>query len=108
MSSNRYVARSTAIASRALGNETMVMSAVDSTLFTLNEVASIIWQSADGVTLLEKIVTERICPEYDVRPDVALKDADLLVEGLARCGLMTISDKPIQGDNSTTESSCPA
>jgi hypothetical protein len=37
MKNSRYVARSTAIAARALGDETMVMSATNSTLFTLNE-----------------------------------------------------------------------
>ncbi len=36
----RYVARSSQIAARALGGEMMIMSARDSTLFTLNEVAA--------------------------------------------------------------------
>ena len=95
MSNKRYVARSTAIAARVLGDETMVMSAVNSTLFTLDEVASVIWESADGVTPLEDIVTNKICAQYDVEPEVALKDAEKLVEQLAEHGLMVISDKPI-------------
>ena len=53
MNNKRYVARSTAIAARVLGDETMVMSAVNSTLFTLDEVATVIWESADGATPLE-------------------------------------------------------
>ena len=36
MKSYRYVARSKAIAARVLGDETMVMSATNSTLFTLD------------------------------------------------------------------------
>ena len=45
--SDKYISRSTAIAARVLGGEMMVMSAVDSTFFTLNEVATVIWQAAD-------------------------------------------------------------
>jgi len=95
MKPNLYVARSSAIAARVLGNETMVMSAVDSTLFTLDEVASVIWESADGVTPLEEIVARKICEQYDVEPEIALRDAKTLVEGLAERGIMMLSDNPI-------------
>jgi hypothetical protein len=95
MNTKRYVARSTAIAARVLGDETMVMSAVNSTLFTLDEVATVIWESADGATPLEDIVINNICTQYDIAPEVALKDAEGLVEGLAEHGLMVLSDQPI-------------
>ena len=78
MSEKRYVSRSTAIAARALGDETMVMSAANSTLFTLDEVATVIWEAADGATPLEEIVTKKVCTQYDVTPEVALKDAEAL------------------------------
>ena len=48
MNKKRYVARSSEIAARRLGDEMMIMSGRDSTLFTLNEVATIIWEAADG------------------------------------------------------------
>ena len=105
MSTKLYVARSTAIAARVMGDETMVMSAANSTLFTLDEVATVIWESADGVTPIEEIVTNKICTQYDITPEVALKDAQSLVEELAKHGLMLLSDKPINastvilGDN---------
>lgn len=95
MSGKRYVARSTAIAARALGDETMVMSAANSTLFTLNEVATVIWEAADGATPLEDIVANKICVRYDVEPDVAMKDAEGLVLELAGHGLLLVSDQPI-------------
>ena len=95
MKNKRYVARSTAIAARVLGDETMVMSAVSSTLFTLDEIASVIWESADGVTPLEDIVTNKICTQYEVAPEIALRDAEKLVEQLAEHGLMVLSDRPI-------------
>jgi hypothetical protein len=95
MNKKRYVARSTAIAARVLGEETMVMSATNSTLFTLDEVATVIWESADGATPLEEIVANKICTQYDITPEIALKDAEGLVERLAEHGLVLLSDKPI-------------
>jgi hypothetical protein len=95
MNDKLYVARSTAIAARVLGDETMIMSATDSTLFTLNEVATVIWESADGTTPLEEIVANKICTQYEVTFEAALKDAESLVEELAGHGLLMVSDKPI-------------
>jgi len=95
VSGKRYVARSTAIAARALGDEMMVMAAADSALFTLNEVAKVIWEAADGATPLEEIVRQQVCPRYEVAEEEALKDAEELVEGLAAHGLLLVSDQPI-------------
>jgi hypothetical protein len=102
MNSKRYVTRSTAIAARVLGDETMVMSAANSTLFTLDEVATVIWESADGATPIEEIVANKICTQYDITQEVALKDAERLVEELAEHGLLLLSDKPF------TQSATPA
>jgi hypothetical protein len=96
MKNHRYVARSTAIAARALGDETLVMSATNSTLFTLDEVASVIWAAADGVTPLDVIVAKKICTQYDIAPEAALRDAEALVENLAEHGILLISDQPLQ------------
>ena len=41
-----YIARSSAIAARMLAGEMMIMNSADSTFFTLNEVATVIWQAA--------------------------------------------------------------
>jgi hypothetical protein len=90
-----YIARSKEVAARMLGGEMMIMSARDSTLFSLNEVASTIWKAADGVTPLAEIVEQHICAEYDVPADVALHDARELVEELAGLGILQISNAPI-------------
>jgi hypothetical protein len=95
MNTSCYVARSNAIAARALGDETMVMSATNSTLFTLNEVATTIWEAADGVTPLDEIIKNKVCAQFKVEPDAALKDAQSLVEGLASHELLLVSDMPI-------------
>jgi hypothetical protein len=95
MNDKRYVSRSTAIAARVLGDEMMVMSATTSTLFTLDEVATVIWEAADGATPLDEIVTNKVCAQFDITPEVALKDAEVLVEQLAEHGLLLLSDQPI-------------
>jgi hypothetical protein len=71
------------------------MSATNSTLFTLDEVATVIWESVDGATPLEEIVANKICTQYDITPEIALKDAEGLVEELADHGLLLLSDQPI-------------
>lgn len=103
MSDKCYVARSTAIAARVLGDETMIMSSTDSTLFTLDEVGTLIWEAADGVTPLEEIVASQVCTRYDVSPEVALRDAESFVESLASRGLLLLSSEPIPQAKLTVE-----
>ena len=90
-----YLAHSKEIAARVLDGEIMIMSARDSTLFSLNELGTIIWQAADGATSLEEIVTQKICLEYDVEPAEALKDAETFVRELAEHGILILSDSPL-------------
>jgi hypothetical protein len=91
----KYIARSSAIAARKLGGEMIVMSALNSTLFTLNEVATVIWQAADGKTPLSDIVEETVCREFDVEPELAYRDAEALVNDLAGHGILVVSEQPI-------------
>lgn len=88
-----YVSRADHIAARMLGGEMMIMSAADSSLYVLNETASIIWQAADGMTPLSETVADKVCAEFDVAPDVALVDAVALVKDLASHGILVISDR---------------
>jgi hypothetical protein len=73
----------------------MIMSAVDSTFFTLNEVATVIWQAADGRTPLSDIVAHRICPEFEVDPAEAGQDAEQFVKDLSQHGILLVSEQPI-------------
>lgn len=91
----KYVLRSTAIAARMLGDEMMIMSAADSTFFTLDPMATLIWQAADGHTPLSEIVAGKICTEFDVSLETALRDAEQFVEELAGHGILLVSDQPI-------------
>ena len=90
-----YIARANEVAARSLDGEMMIMSARDSTLFTLNPVGTIIWQSADGKTTLEEIVENKICAEFEVDPEEALKDVESFVNDLAGHGIIVVSDVPI-------------
>lgn len=92
--SEQFIARGPALAYRMLGGETIVMSAGDSTLFSLDEIGSFIWQRADGRTPLSLIVAG-ICDEYDVAPETASRDAEEFVAGLANRGLLVVSDSAI-------------
>jgi hypothetical protein len=98
-----YLARSRRIAARKLGEEMLVMSAQGSTLFTLNPTATILWQAADGTTSLEEIVENKICAEYAVGRDEALRDAESLVQDLAHHGVLLISEKPIAEQSAASE-----
>jgi hypothetical protein len=91
----KYIARSSAIAARLIGGEMMIMSAVDSTFFTLNEVATVIWQAADGRTPLSDIVASRICLEFEVDAEQAGRDAEQFVSDLSQHGVLLVSEKPI-------------
>jgi hypothetical protein len=93
--SSLYVARSSRVAARGLDGEMMIMSGRDSTLFTLNKTATILWQAADGATSLEQIVQQKICTEYEVDPGEALRDAESLARDLASHGILQISEEPI-------------
>jgi len=100
----KYIARSKAIAARMLGGEMMVMSAADSTFFTLNEVASTIWQAADGRTPLSEIVTNKVCQEFDVDRERAQRGADRFVDELSQHGILLVSDQPQIDSSESLES----
>jgi len=97
--SRLYLARNPRVAARSLDGEMMIMSGRDSTLFTLNKTATILWQAADGTTPLDKIVEQKICAEYEVEPGEALKDAEALARDLASHGILQISEEPIVPEN---------
>lgn len=91
-----YIARAAEVAARSLDGEMMIMSARDSTLFTLNPVGTLIWQSADGKTPLAEIVEQKVCVEFEVDLATALQDAEGFVHDLAAHGILLLSDGPIQ------------
>ncbi len=71
------------------------MSAVDSSLYTLNEVAAAIWQSADGRTPLATIVANSVCEQFEISEAEAMRDAEEFVAQLSSHGILMVSDQPI-------------
>lgn len=93
-----YIARSSAIAARALAGEMMVMNSADSTFFTLNEVATAIFQAADGCTPLREIVRDQICGQFEVDPEQAQADAEQFVAELSGHGILLVSQQPLPAE----------
>jgi hypothetical protein len=103
-----YIARSSAIAARALAGEMMVMNPADSTFFTLNEVATTIFQAADGCTSLRDIVRERVCERFEVDFEQAHADAEQFVSELSGHGILLVSNQPlVPGMNQKTPRGLP-
>jgi hypothetical protein len=79
---------------RRVGDESVVVPVrnrvgdLDS-LFTLNDVASRIWELLDGRRPLNAVV-ETICEEFEVAPDVAAKDAGDLIRTLEEMHLVEV------------------
>ena len=90
-----WLVKSTNIASRVLGDETIIMSTVDSTIFMLNPTGTAIWQAADGNTPLSRIIQEKVCAEFDVPIEQAEADAEDFIAELASHGVLVISEQPI-------------
>lgn len=89
-----YLTQSNDVAARTIGDDTLIMSTLDSTIFMLNSVGSAIWNSADGATPLSRIVHERVCEEFDVAEDEAFADAREFVDKLAAHGVLLVSETP--------------
>ena len=92
-----YIARNPRVAARNLDGEMMIMSGRDSTLFTLNKTATILWQSADGNTPLGEIVEHRICNEFAVEHATALQDAETLARELANHEILKPNSSGMSG-----------
>jgi len=98
--SEKYIKPSRNIAARMLDDEMIVMSVRDSSVYSLNATASVIWSAADGSTPLREIVASKVVPQFEVEPEVAYRDALELIEELAREGILVVADHPIgQHDN---------
>jgi hypothetical protein len=95
MSQACYLARASNVAARMIGDEMMIMSGLDSSLYSLNETASVLWQAADGVTPLSQIVQDHICVQFEIDADTAMRDATEVAQQLAHEGILLLSESPI-------------
>lgn len=93
----RYLVQNPQAAWRVYDGEAVIVSPEDSTLHTLNEVGTLVWEAADGRTPLSAIVT-RICARYDVDAPAAERDVESFVETLRERGLISVLDAPAPAD----------
>jgi hypothetical protein len=78
---------------RTIDGEAIVITPVDSTLHTLNDTATFIWDRADGTRTLESIAEEML-QEFDIDADTLRKDAIAFVEDAVRRNLLLASMTP--------------
>ncbi len=90
---DRYPLQNPLAAWRVYDGEAVIVSPADSTLHTLNEVGTVVWEAADGRTPLAAIVA-RVCAQYDVAAPEAERDVEAFVERLRDKGLITLLDAP--------------
>jgi len=103
MNNRMYIARATDVAARMIGDELMIMSGKNSSLFSLNETAAILWQAADGITPLGDIVEQKLCAEFDIDLATAMRDAEEMVLQLSQFGILQVSEQPLSDRKTATE-----
>ena len=96
--SDKFIRRSRKTAARMVGGEMVVLSVVDSSLYNLNAIASLVWQAADGATPLRAIVEARIVPHFEIDAETAYRDALELVVALGQHGILEVADTPITAE----------
>jgi hypothetical protein len=93
--SDLFFIRSGQLAARKVAGEVVILRADDSSLYVLNPVATAVWEAADGRTSLDTVVRDVICREFDVDPQIALRDAAEFVVALTEQGILRTSDRPL-------------
>ncbi len=95
----KYFRKETNCVTRVVAGETIIVPIRDrvgdlDSVYTLNEVGSLIWKLVDGRTGLNQMV-EEIHRTYDVEPEEAEKDAVDFLDSLAQVGLVRLTlDEP--------------
>lgn len=89
----RYVAQNPDTPARTIDGEAIVITPHDSTLHTLNETATFIWDRADGTRTLEQISAEMLA-EFEVDEETLRADALAFVEEAVQKGLVLVTDTP--------------
>jgi len=91
ISTNCYI-KETDIVTRDIAGETIIVPVRNNvgdlnSIYTLNEIGTMIWQLIDGQTSVSQIV-EAICIAYEVTPEEATKDTFDFLVPLEEAGLI--------------------
>ncbi len=90
---DRYPAQNPRVAYRVLDGSAVLVNPDDSTLYTLNPVATRIWELADG-QIPSAEIARRLCGEFEVEHETALRDTETFLQAFQSKGLLTIADHP--------------
>lgn len=88
-----YLTQSSKTAYRILDGEAVIVNLESSMLYSLNPVATLIWEMSDGRASIEKVV-DKIYEEFKVEREVAKKDCLEFVHDFAGKGLLVMEEKP--------------
>jgi len=88
-----YPYRNPKVATRTIDGEAVAVNAQESTLHTLNEVGTFIWELADGNLSVEEIA-DRLTKFYSVEYPEALADVQAFCQELNQRKILFLSDAP--------------
>ncbi|HEY4222977.1 MAG TPA: PqqD family protein [Myxococcota bacterium] len=88
-----YLRQNPETPARTIEGEAIVITPADSTLHTLNDTATFIWDRSDGTRTLEAIAAEMI-DAFDVDGDTLKRDALAFVQDAVKRNLLLISEHP--------------
>ncbi|MBI5379369.1 MAG: PqqD family protein [Nitrospirae bacterium] len=91
--SDRYPAQNPRVAYRVLDGSAVLINPDDSTLYTLNPVATRIWELADGQLPISEIA-RRLYGEFQVEQEIALRDMEAFLQAFQEKGLLSLMDHP--------------
>jgi hypothetical protein len=83
-----YLAQSPKAAFRIINGEAVIVDVSTSMLYSLNSLATLIWEVSDSKTTVKDIV-DKIEKEYEVEREVAEKDCIEFVNDFIGKGLLT-------------------
>lgn len=88
------------LVTRSIANETIIVPVrthvVDlESIYSTDEVGSLIWKLIDGQTAVERIVAA-VCELYDVTDEQVTKDVDEFLEALQAAGLIRPAAAPTE------------
>jgi len=88
----KYYTKDTDLVTRCVADETIIVPVRNNvgdldSIYTLNEVATTIWQLIDGRKSVSQIV-ETLCNTYEVTPEEAIKDTADFLNSLEKGGLI--------------------
>jgi hypothetical protein len=93
----KYYTKDNDLVTRSIAGETIIVPIKNNvgdldSIYTLNEVGTIIWQRIDGKKSISQIA-EEIWTTYDVTPEEAKKDTLEFLNSLKEAGLLRLSDE---------------